>query len=216
MALFSPALPFPPNAISLPWRQSYSLRGPVEFASLVLKWDKSLHNLPFHRAFSEAPRSMQRKRGLVPLTLVLIGDRSPSILAKSSRQFLSSASYSVCVPSLSIPHEKSHARSRQWLPSPRCRCCTPSSLTWIPGAREALRAEKSAPLLALFPLSVFFLVLSPPSLSSLSLSIISLQLSVYHAHLTNDLCLRYRIWAKKSGLNKLQGSSPKSEEANAT
>lgn len=157
-----------------------------------------------------------KKTGLVPLTLVLIGDRSPSILAESSCQFLSSASYSVCVRSLSIPHEKSHARSRQRLPSPRCRCCTPSSLTWIPGAREALRAEKSAPLLALFPLSFFFLVLSPPSLSSLSLSIISLQLSVYHAHLTNDLCLRYRIWAKKSGLNKLQGSSPKSEEANAT
>lgn len=168
MALFSPALPFPPNAISLPWRQSYSLRGPVEFASLVLKWDKSLHNLPFHRAFSEAPRSMQRKRGLVPLTLVLIGDRSPSILAESSRQFLSSASYSVCVPSLSIPHEKSHARSRQWLPSPRCRCCTPSSLTWIPvpekrcARRSLLHSSPSSPSLSSFWCSR--LPLSPPFL----------------------------------------------------
>lgn len=50
--------------------------------------------------------------------------------------------------------------------------------------------------------ALFLLPLSPPSLST-----ICLELSVYHAHLTNDPRLRYHIGAKNSDLNQSAGAT---------
>lgn len=74
-------------------------------------------------AFSVPPSRIARERERegersAPLTFVLIGDRSPSILAESSCQLLSSPSYSLPVPSSSIPHAKSPAGGARHSPLP--------------------------------------------------------------------------------------------------
>ena len=210
---------FPLPRIALPLRRAYSLRDPVASASLVVKQDKSSRSLPFTEAWGHLSRLSctfernQKKRRSTPLTLVLIGDRSPSILAESSCQFPSPPSYSVCALSSSIPQEKSHAGSRRALPSSRRRLATLSNLN-LRCLKSAVPEEAcSSP----HPLPSLFLSLprslSPPSLSSLSLSIICLQLSVYQAHLTNDPCLRYHIWAKKSDLHQSTGTAHPGQEA---
>lgn len=133
---------------------------------------QKLSEPPIHRGSGHlsclfcTSKQNQKKSRFTPLTFALIGDRSPSILAESSCQFLSSPSYSLCVPSLSIPHEKSHVGSRQALPSPQWRRgtatlsnlnlqCLKSTVT-----REACSSPRPLPSLS-FSL--------PCSLSSLSL-----------------------------------------------
>lgn len=182
---------------------------------------QKLSELPVHRGsqhFSclfRPSKQSQKKQRFIPLTFVLIGDRSPSILVEFSCQLLASPSYSLPVQSLSIPHEKSHVGKRPLLPSPGRRLGTATLSNLNPQClKSALFLEKPAPLLALFPLSLFLscalslLPLSPPSLS-----IICLQLSVYHAHLTNDPCLRYHIWAKKSDPDQTAGAAHTGPEA---
>lgn len=126
------------------------------------------------------------------------------MLAESSCQLLCPLSYSLRVQSLSIPREKSHVGRRPALRSRPRRRGTATLSNLSPGARKALFPEQPAPLLAPFPpsppLPRALLPLSPPSLS-----IICLQLSGYHAHLTNDPCLRYRTGAKKSDPNQTAG-----------
>lgn len=78
----------------------------------------------------------------------------------------------------------------------------PPCLTWNPSAWKSLFVEKPDPLRAFFPPLLSSL---PRSLLPPFLSIICLQLSVHHAHLTNDACLRYHIWAKKSDLSQTTG-----------
>lgn len=152
------------------------MRDPVAFASLVLKQDKSSVSLPFTgsghlcRLFCSSKRN-QKKSRFTPLTFVLIGDRSPSILAESSCQLLSSPSYSLCVQSLSIPHAKSPDGRRPSLPSPSQRRLCPATLSnlnpqCLKSAVPREACSSPCPLLSFsFSLSR---ARSPPSLSSLS------------------------------------------------
>ena len=195
-----PCFPLPPDQAafeaSLFFERSSCIRQPSS------ETRQKLCEPPIHRGFGHlsglfctSKRNQKELRSSL-LTFVLIGDRSPSILAESSCQLPSPPSYSLCPQPLSIPHEKSHARSCWSLPSPRWWQGTatlsnlnPQCLGKSPVPGEACSFPHPLPSLFLsLPRS-----LSPPSLSSLSLSIICLQLSVSQPHLTNDSCLRYCI-----------------------
>lgn len=87
---------------------------------------QKLSEPPVHRGPRQAPplpcfypsKQNNKNPRLLLLTLVLIGDRSPSILAESSCQLLSSGSDSLYEQPLSIPHEKSHVGRRGRSPLP--------------------------------------------------------------------------------------------------